>query len=45
MIPEAKFVEVDCGHLFLITRAAEVGALISEFVSGKISREACRQEN
>ncbi len=40
MIPEAEFVEADCGHLFLITRAAEVGALISGFMSGKISRDA-----
>lgn len=33
MIPDARLVEVNCGHLFLITRAVEVSELIGKFVS------------
>lgn len=32
MIPDARYVEVDCGHLFLITRATEVAGLITDFI-------------
>jgi poly(3-hydroxyalkanoate) depolymerase len=32
-IPNAKFVLVDCGHLFILTLADEIAALVDEFLS------------
>ena len=33
LIPNAKLVEVDCGHLFILTRAKEVAAVLNEFLT------------
>jgi hypothetical protein len=33
LIPDARLVTVDDGHLFLVTSASKSGAMISEFLS------------
>jgi pimeloyl-ACP methyl ester carboxylesterase len=33
LIPDARLVTIDDGHLFLVTKASESAAMISEFLS------------
>jgi len=34
LIPNARLVEVDCGHLFMLTRAREVAVALEDFLHG-----------
>lgn len=34
LIPDARLITVDCGHLFLLTRAWELAPVITEFLAG-----------
>lgn len=38
LIPDARLEIVDCGHLFLVTRAAESARIVDSFLTGRAAR-------